>query len=178
MAAHSGASGIWQRAGVLLCLLSLLSACGFHLRGAYRLPASMTTTYVDAANENSELVRSLKRALQASDIHLVDSTQQAGAILRLFDERRTRRVISVDSRGRAREYALSYQVSFQLLATQQEPQQEPQQEHAKQTLKLERDFLFDAEDVLGKGREEATLIRDMQQDMVRLIMLRLQAMAE
>jgi len=167
---------MWQRAGVLLCLLSLLSACGFHLRGAYRLPASMTTTYVESANDNSELVRSLKRALQASDIHLVDSAQQAGAILRLSDERRSKRVISVDSRGRAREYALNYQVSFQLLATA--TSDEPQQEREQQTLKLERDFLFDAEDVLGKGREEATLIRDMQQDMVRLIMLRLQAMAE
>ena len=45
----------------------------------------------------------------------------------------------------------------------------------KQNLKLVRDFLFDTEDVLGKGREEAVLIEDMQQDMVRLIMLRLQA---
>jgi LPS-assembly lipoprotein len=158
--------------GVLLCLLGLLSACGFQLRGAYQLPAIMSVTQVRAANDNSELVRSLKRSLKASDIRLVDSAQQAQAILQLSDERQQRRVISVDSRGRAREYAISYRISFQLLAPHTELQFE------QQTIELQRDFLFDAEDVLGKGREEATLVRDMQQDMVRLIMLRLQAMAE
>lgn len=156
---------------VLLCMLSLLSACGFHLRGAYQLPEVMGTTYVSAPNENSELLRSLKRTLKANDIQLVDSQQQAGATLRLFDERQSRRVISVDARGRAREYALSYQISFQLLVADSDWSMQPQ------TLKLERDFLFDTEDVLGKGREQATLIDDMQQDMVRLIMLRLQAHA-
>lgn len=168
----SGVAVTGYRIGVLLCLLSLLSACGFHLRGAYNLPAIMSVTQVRAANDNSELVRSLKRALKASDIQLVDNEQQAQSILQLSGERQDRRVISVDSRGRAREYALSYQISFQLLAPNTELHFE------QQTLKLQRDFLFDAEDVLGKGREEATLIRDMQQDMVRLIMLRLQAISE
>lgn len=157
---------------MLLCLLGLLSACGFHLRGAYQLPAIMGVTQVRAANENSELVRSLKRTLKASDIQLVDREGQAQAILQLSDERQERRVISVDSRGRAREYALSYQISFQLLAPNTELRFE------QQTIKLQRDFLFDTEDVLGKGREEATLVRDMQQDIVRLIMLRLQAITE
>ncbi len=153
---------------VLLACLLALSACGFHLRGAYQLPESMATTFLQAANDNSELVRFLRRTLMASDVELLESKDRAQAHLRLHAEKQSKRVLSVDSRGRAREYELSYSVDFEL--TVDDRVLIPQQQ-----LTLTRDFLFDTEDVLGKGREEALLIRDMQQDMVRLIMLRLQA---
>ena len=156
--------------GVLLIALTLLlSACGFHLRGAYELPAAMQTTFIEVGDPNSELVRSLKRTLKGNDVELVNSRQQAQAVLRLFNEQHSKRVLSVDSRGRAREYELSYQISFELLDA------DAASIIKEQTLSLQRDFLFDTEDVLGKGREEAVLINDMQQDMVRLIMMRLQS---
>ncbi|MFW2373458.1 MAG: LPS assembly lipoprotein LptE [Gammaproteobacteria bacterium] len=142
-------------------------SCGFHLRGAYVLPESMSSTYVKASQQNSELVRHLKRTLKASDIALVESELQATAILDIGGEKQDKRVLSVDSKGLAREYALSYEINFELRSAQ------GQLELERQTLKLTRDFLFDTEDVLGKGREEAILVRDMQQDMVRLMMLRL-----
>ena len=153
-----------------LCCLSLV-ACGFHLRGAYQLPVQMQQTYVDASNQNSELVRSLKRSLKANDIETLDSKQNAQATLRIFNETNQKRVISVDAQGRAREYQLIYKVSVSLNTDDDAVKMDAQ------NLELSRDFLFDTEDVLGKGREEATLIKDMQQDMVRLIMLRIQALA-
>lgn len=152
---------------ILFLLLSFQFSCGFHLRGAYPLPESMSATYIKASNQNSELVRHLKRTLNASDIELVNSEQQASGILHIDTEKQSKRVLSVDSRGRAREYELSYEISFELRSLQGKVEIE------KQSLKLVRDFLFDTEDVLGKGREETDLVRDMQQDMVRLMMLRL-----
>ena len=148
-------------------LVFTLVSCGFHLRGAYALPESMSTTYVKASNQNSELVRYLKRTLIASGIELVDTESQATAILDIGGEKQHKRVLSVDSKGLAREYALFYEINFELRSTQ------GRVELQRQTLRLTRDFLFDTEDVLGKGREEAILVRDMQQDMVRLMMLRL-----
>lgn len=147
----------------------LVSACGFHLRGAYQLPDSMGKTFIQAGNQNSELVRSLKRSLKANHIVIVNSPQDATAVLKIMGETQEKRVLSVDSKGRAREYELSYAVRFDLQSMVSESP------FTEQSLKLEREFLFDTEDVLGKGREEATLIKDMQQDMVRLILLRLQA---
>lgn len=152
---------------ILFFFLSFQFSCGFHLRGAYPLPESMSATYIKASNQNSELVRHLKRTLNASDIELVNSEQQASGILHIDTEKQSKRVLSVDSRGRAREYELSYEISFELRSLQGKVEIE------KQSLKLVRDFLFDTEDVLGKGREETDLVRDMQQDMVRLMMLRL-----
>ena len=150
-------------------IILVLTSCGFHLRGAYRLPFQMENTFIKTADENSELIRVLKRTLKASNINVVKTEQQAQAVLRVFNEQQSKRVISVDTQGRAQEYALNYQVSFDVAATDLEFLIK------EQTIKLQRDFLFDTEDVLGKGREEATLIKDMQQDVVRLIMLRLQA---
>lgn len=161
----------FQTDGLWLVMLGsvflFLHGCGFHLRGAYPLPESMSATYIKAGNQNSELVRHLKRTLKASDIELVDNVQQATSILDIGAEKQGKRVVSVDSRGRAREYELRYEVSFELRSA------EGQVELERQALTLVRDFLFDTEDVLGKGREEATLVRDMQHDMVRLMMLRL-----
>ncbi len=156
---------------VLLLSIGLV-ACGFHLRGAYQLPPQMQTTYIDASNQNSELVRALKRNLKANDIVLVDTRQDAQAVLTLFGEINKKRVISVDNKGRAREYQLIYGISFSLKSEDESLKLE------QQDLKLAREFLFDTEDVLGKGREEALLIKDMQQDIVRLILIRIQALAK
>ena len=146
-----------------------LSSCGFHLRGDYKLPSQMASTYIKADDKNSELVRVLARSLKTSNVNVVATQQQAQSILTIANEKQEKRVLSVDTQGRAREYEISYQIDLNVSAV------ESDFSIAEQTLKLQRDFLFDTEDVLGKSREEDTLIKDMQQDMVRLIMLRLQA---
>lgn len=153
----------------MIIISLILTSCGFHLRGAYELPADMSRTYISAGNENSELVRSLKRVLRSNQLTLVDNPVDAGAVLRIISEANNRRVLSVDSQGRAREYELQYSVKFEVTGKDNGFSLAPQE------LQLQREFLFDPEDVLGKGSEEADLIKDMQQDMVRLIMLRLQA---
>jgi len=150
-------------------LILFLTGCGFHLRGAYQLPEAMAKTYVQANNQNSEFIRSLKRSLKANEVLLVETITEATALLTISSEAQNKRILSVDSRGRAREYELSYDIGFNVQDKVANFIVEQQQ------LKLEREFLFDTEDILGKGREESTLIKDMQQDMVRLILLRLQS---
>lgn len=160
---------------VLLCLLvlSLLSGCGFKLRGAYQLPAAMQQTYIDAVSVNADLVRGLSIALRASNIELLDTPNSDAAQLKLFSETRSKRIVSVDSRGRAREYTLSYAISFTL--TGRDPVSGEAFRIEQQDLQIERDFLFDPEDVLGNARGESQLYDEMRQDLVRLILLRLQS---
>jgi LPS-assembly lipoprotein len=81
----------------------------------------------------------------------------------------------VDSRGRAREYTLSYAISFSLNGPQ--PVTGDVFRIEQQDLRIERDFLFDPEDVLGNARGESQLYEEMRQDLVRLILLRLQSKA-
>lgn len=170
---------------VLLSLLLvtcnvLLPSCGYHLRGAYQLPPQMATTVIKADNMNSELVRSLKRGLETSGVTVIkpvvvhdgdSSTKSSAAVLRIVKETHDKRVLSVDALGRAREYDLQYEIVVELSGADGLLVPE-------QTLQMSRDFLFDPEDVLGKSDEEADILRDMQQDMVRLILLRLQAASQ
>lgn len=156
----------------LLFVFFILTSCGFHLRGAYKLPSDMKVTYVESANDASALIRTLKRSLKSSGITLTENKSEALAVLKIYNEEQTKRVLSVDSQGRAQEYELSYAIKFAVSANDSDF------EIAEQSLNIQRDFLFDTEDVLGKGREEDTLIKDMQVDIVRLLMLRLQSQAK
>jgi len=157
---------------ILVCILLLVS-CGFQMRGAYQLPAAMSVTYIDASaiTESSALSRVLKRRLKAGDVKIADSAEDSVAVLTLSKELKTKRIISVDSRGRAREYTLTYSISFNVKALTEKFAIE------EQTVQIERDFIFDTEDVLGNSREESKLYEEMQLDIIRLIMMRLQSRA-
>jgi LPS-assembly lipoprotein len=154
-----------------LLVLMLLSGCGFKLRGAYELPQAMQLTYIESVQNNSTLTRSLVRALKASDIKIAQQAADDIAVLTLFKENRSKRIVSVDARGRAREYTLTYAISFQVKAVDADFEIESQE------VRIDRDFVFDTEDVLGNSREESKLYEEMQQDLIRLILLRLQSKA-
>jgi len=154
----------------LLCL-TLLSACGFQLRGAYQLPEAMHTTYVDASTSKSSLVKSLKRNLKLNNITLLDEESDGAAILKINSENKRKRIVSVDSKGRAREYSLVYEINFSVVNTQLNFKVN------NQLISINRDFLFDTEDVLGNAKGEAQLYSEMQEDLVRLVLLRLQSRA-
>jgi len=153
-----------------LCFL-LLSGCGFKMRGAYKLPVEMQVTYVDAVQKNSTLTRALIRSLKASDIKIAENIADDIAVLKLSQESRTKRIVSVDVNGRAREYTLTYAIDFQVNVI------ESKFEIENQNISIDRDFQFDTEDVLGNSREESQLYEEMQQDLIRLILIRLQSKA-
>ncbi len=165
---------------MLVVVAVTLGGCGYHLRGAYQMPPQMATTVIRSDYMNGDLVRSLRRSLETSGINVVseeyaprgrEDVRSSATVLRIFKEKQSKRVLSVDANGRVREFELHYKISMELSGADSffVPEQK---------LELTRDFLFDPEDVLGKSDEEADLLRDMQHDMVRLIMLRLQAVAQ
>lgn len=155
---------------VVMCFL-LLSGCGFKLRGAYKLPVEMQVTYVDAVQKNSTLIRALIRRLKSSDIKIAETAADNIAVLTLSQESKTKRIVSVDASGRAREYMLTYAIDFQVKVSASKFEIE------NQTISIDRDFQFDTEEVLGNSWEESQLYEEMQQDLIRLILLRLQSKA-
>lgn len=152
-----------------LCLSGamLLASCGFHLRGDYQLPEAMSSVYLTGAN--TELLRDLQRALQSSGAIIVTQASDATAVLKVLKETNEQRVLSLDKNGRAREYELHYRVIYSVQGQGNDFNID------ERTVDLTRDYVFDSEAVLGNSREQATLVRDMQRDAVRLILLQLQA---
>ena len=144
-----------------------LTSCGFHLRGAVELPPAMARTFIAGA-ENSPLYYELESALLAAGGQVVESAEAADAILTLHSARYGRRVLSVDSAGRASEYELSLRVAFslsdnggELLARQDE-------------VSVLRDYRFDPDNVLASGAQEEALQVELRRYAVRQILSRLQ----
>ena len=154
-----------MRALLVLGAASMLAACGFHLRGAVKLP--FPNLYVQVSNA-SQFGHELKRALRASDVQLMDSPKEAAATLAILSELRERQILSLGGQGRVREYQLRYRVAYQV--TSPKGVITPPTE-----ILLKRDISFNDAEVLAKEAEEGLLYRDMQSDAVQQLLRRLQA---
>lgn len=145
----------------------LITACGFQLRGSANLP--FKSIYVGLA-ESSPLGNELKRYIRASgETEVVSDRKAAEAVFDVLAETRDKQVLSLNSQGRVREYALIYRLSYRVLNRQQKELQPPTE------IVIKRDISFNESAALSKESEEALLYRDMQSDMVQQILRRLAA---
>lgn len=142
-------------------IMGLLAGCGFHLRGAVQLPESMERTYLQGVPPDSALAAEIAAVLESSGGEVVHRLADATAILQLGREGTDRRIASVDSSGKAREYALRYTLPFTLLNPAGEVVLE------RRTVQTTRSYNFDLANVLGAGAEEAVLVREMRGFAVR-----------
>jgi len=148
-----------------LVLALAAAACGFQLRGTAEVPFSRL--YVPG---EGGIALDLRRNIQAgTNARLVDSPQEADAILAFSHEGRAKEILSLTGTGRVREFRLRYSVGFRV--------------HDGKgvdfvpltNLVLTRDVSFNDAEVLAKEAEEQLLYRDMQNDMVQQILRRLSA---
>ena len=167
---RSTMSGL-RRYITLALLVSLIQACGFQLRGALDLSQDIAPIYLQQ-NNLFELGREIKALLNANKLQIAENEQQAKAQLALLSETRGRRVLSVDSNGRGREYLLNYTVNFSIKIKQTTG---INQQGRQDTISVRRSLLYEPEAVLAVDNESEILYKDMQRDVARLILLKLQA---
>jgi LPS-assembly lipoprotein len=152
---------------LVLMLVLLLDACGFHLRGqsAYALP--FQTLYVKSANDYAPLIVELKHAIEANSVQIADSPEQAQLTLHIVSEITDKQILSLSGGGRVREYRLQYRVSLRVYDHQQQDWLAPEE------ITLRRDFSYDDVQILAKEQEEAMLYQDMHSDAVQQILRRM-----
>lgn len=148
-----------KRLPILLLLAALLSACGFHLRGAVALPPELRALAVTGTPENGPLWRVLRDALPRAGGRLTGPAA-ADAVLVITAENLSRRVLSVDSRGRAQEYELRYLLAYRLDSAEGRPLLDARR------LTVLRQYRFDPDAVLAKGEEERRLQEEMRREAV------------
>ena len=159
-------------ARVALVAVASLGAggCGFELAGSGSLPGVMATTYLQAAEPSSEFFGSMREALRARGLEVVDSPDEAGARLIISEDSTGQRVLSVSARNTPREYEIFYVVTFSLQAGS-EQLMDPQ------SLAVTRSYTYDETEVLGKSREERVLRQALADDLARQVVRRIQALA-
>ena len=153
----------------LLLIACILSACGYHLRGSYQLPQHLSPIYLNKDSMSLLLYKELRAALKASGTELATDRSAAASELWVVHEQRSRDVLSVDSKGRAREYGLKYSVSFSLKSNGEVVID-------NSNILLNRTLLFNPDAVLGTQQEQANIYQDMIRDGSSQILLRLQAL--
>ena len=141
----------------------LLAGCGFQLQSDPQMPAEMERTYIDAIERNTQFHRELRRQLLAADVTIVDSPDQATAILTISADETGQRVLSVSARNVPTEYEVFYTVGYSLLAGQQRLL-------SPQDLTFTRDYTWDETLVLGKQQEEELMREAIVNDLVRTVL--------
>ena len=155
-----------------VCLLvSMLSACGFQLRGSAALPEEMAVTFIKAGNPYDTLVNDFAEALRTHKVTVTEDREEATATLVIVRNSRDKDVLSVNIDGKVLEYQLTQSIQFSVMTGDNTPLLEPQQ------VTMSRDYLYSSSDVLSKQREEAVVRRTLQRELVNLAILRMTAIA-
>lgn len=165
-------AGSWRvgcRLIVAAALTLALGACGFKLRGDVVLPAEIRQLRLDMADSGPPIRRDLAAALERGGVTLMPPDATDVAVMRVPVNTAFTEALTISEQARVREYAVRHQVVFELLAADGRvllPQQE---------IVLQRDFVFDETDALGVAGQEEALRRDMEREMIRAILRRVES---
>jgi LPS-assembly lipoprotein len=165
--------GRWTRrlaALVLLAALLPLAGCGFALRGEAQLPPEMAQLRLDMADVGPPIRRELAAALQRAGVTLLPADATGVAVMRVPVNDAFTEALTISEQARVREYAVRHRVVFELRRADGSVLM-PEQE-----LLLERDFIFDERDALGVAGQEEALRQDMEREMVRAILRRIESL--
>ena len=101
-----------------LAAVTLLSACGYQLRGwtSERASVSFAAVYLDNDSGDSQLGREVQRSIVLGGGRVVTDPDQAEARLRLGRLERSHRMVTSNAQGQATEYGVrySFQYDFQV----------------------------------------------------------------
>ncbi|SET23184.1 LPS-assembly lipoprotein [Nitrosomonas marina] len=149
-----------------LAILFTLTACGFKLRGQISsLP--FETLYI-AAPPGHTIGSDLRRAIDATTTtKIVDSVDNAEAVLQVLNANNERRILSLSGGGRVREFELIFRITTRLIDSK------GNEIVPENTITLLRILPFLDAQILAKEAEEQMLYQDMQADAVQQIIWRL-----
>ncbi len=155
---------------VIFIAALLLSACGYHLRGAFELPANMKNVYVDGGS--GQLREQFSQIMRSSSGQLTDSRKGAGIVIKILGEDFNRRVLSLSTRGKSNEFELDYRLDYEL-------------DNAgdavllpRQTVEIRREYYNDQQFMIAKDNEEALIRNEMYQQAVHTIVNRARVVLE
>jgi LPS-assembly lipoprotein len=157
------------RAGVLAACLGVLAGCGFHLEGRAPLPQSMKAAYVEATDQQTDFVQSLRRALLTSGARPAYAKSSASSVVNILRDEVVRRTLSVSALNKPNEYEVTYFVRFSVSAGEKELL-------APQEISATRSYSFDETRQLAKEHEEAILRQAMAHDLADRVVRQLSSL--
>jgi LPS-assembly lipoprotein len=133
---------------------SLLTACGFQLRGNYLLDDELKTLYLSSTDVHGELTRLVSLNLTRNQITVLKQAKANTPELRILSDNLDRRTLSLFASGQVAEYELIYSVQYHVRFDGEDPE--------LFTFELYRDYQDDPNLALAKSRELSLLLSEMR----------------
>jgi outer membrane lipopolysaccharide assembly protein LptE/RlpB len=92
----------------------LLSACGWQLQGARRVPESLSPLYLELSDEHSSFAQSLQQRLREAGVNVTTDRGRAQAILSISKDVGGHNVSSVSALNEPQQYEVYYNVAYRL----------------------------------------------------------------
>jgi len=155
---------------LLIYVLLLTTACGFHLRGSQTTTIDVDNIFINSGSA-PVLAKEVKSQFNNAETALATSSQNATFIITLKESRFEKSMLSVSATtGKAEEYQIVFQAKIDVM-------------HADGTYIIEnekisavRDFAFDENAVLGEFTEESIIKEDLIRRAASQVLRRLQAL--
>jgi LPS-assembly lipoprotein len=150
-------------------LAAVLPACGFHLAGREPLPESMKSAYIQALDQQTDFVQSLRKSLLTSGARPPPSRDQASSVVNILRDQVVQRTLSVSAQNKPNEYEVTYYVRFSVTAGDKELL-------APQEISATRSYSFSESALLAKQHEEAILRQAMAHDLADRVVRQLSSL--
>ncbi|CAH6797339.1 LPS-assembly lipoprotein RlpB precursor (Rare lipoprotein B) [Vibrio chagasii] len=98
---------------IVVLTVSLLSACGFHLRGDYSVPEELNKISVTSYDQYSTFTRMMKGQLRMNDVEIVPPAENTPN-LHIISESVSERTLSLYQNTRAAEIELTFYASYRV----------------------------------------------------------------
>ncbi len=139
---------------IALLTTSILTACGFQLRGDYLLDDDLQILHLTSTDVHGELTRLVKLNLTRNQVKVLKSSNEDIPELRIVSDKLDRRTLSLFSNGQVAEYELIYSVHYQVRFAGEDAQ--------GFHFELYRDYQDDPNLALAKSRELSLLLSEMR----------------
>lgn len=149
----------------VMVLALLLSACGFHLRGAVDLPEGLKKVYL--AGASMPLREQFGKVLRAASGELAAGPESASVVVNIIGESNDQRALSLSARGRSNELELSYRLRYAVVKTDGSVLLE------NQPIEIKREYFNNQQDIVAKDNEQQTIRNEMLQQAVRMMVDRI-----
>ena len=150
-------------------MMSLITSCGYSMRGSLNLPPSLGKISVYSGSY-SDLVNSINSTLQNSGITVTSSNSKHLYRIVVISEELNRRQLSMNITGRVNEYELIYEVKYEINS--------PNEKNLSDSIILYRDYSFDENNVTGNSDREDDIHKEMISTASTLIFNKLRAVAD
>lgn len=150
----------------------MLTACGYHLRGAFDLPEALKKIYIKGGSP--ELSAAIARTFRSAKGTVVATVTEANIILHVLSEHYQKRTVSLSTRGYSNEYELIYRLTFDLLHSEGHKMVSNQSIEVRELYNNSQR----SESLLSKDNEEIILRQELYAEAVRSIAQRIQAQSK